>query len=290
MKKSMFSKGILAAVVVLILLLTFVSCAAQPAPSSSETAVSSSSAPVSSAEASAASEPAAATELTVMAAASLTDVMGEVVTAYKAIAPDEKVTCSFGSSGALQTQIEEGAPADIFFSAAKKQMDALEEKGMIISETRKDLLINKLVLIVPKDSKITQLTFEDTATDAVKKIGLGDPDSVPVGQYAEEAFTSLKILDKVKGKAVYGSDVRTVLTWVESGEVDCGVVYATDAAISTDVTLVGEAPEGSHKKVVYPAALLKATKNQAAAQAFLDYLCAPETGKLFEKYGFTLSK
>ncbi len=289
MKKISLAKQVLAVLLTLSLLLSFVACAAQqpvPAESSAESLAASSAGESSAVS----SEPAAGpVALTVMAAASLTDVMAEVAKAYQAVAPNVTVTYSFGASGALQTQIEEGAPADIFFSAAQKQMDALAEKDLIVSASRKDLLINKVVLIVPKNSKTPALKFEDTVTDAVAKIGLGDPASVPVGQYAEEVFTSLNILDGVKAKAVYGSDVRTVLTWVESGEVDCGVVYATDAAVSTGVTVATEAPEGSHKKVVYPAAVLKASKNLEAAQAFLDYLSTPEAGALFEKYGFALS-
>ncbi len=289
MKKITFTKKVLAVLLTLSLLLSFAACAAQqpaPAASSAEPVAASSAEESSAVSSEPAAEPVA---LTVMAAASLTDVMAEVAKAYQAVAPNVTVTYSFGASGALQTQIEEGAPADIFFSAAQKQMDALAEKGLIVSTSRKDLLINKVVLIVPKGSKTPALKFEDTDTAAVGKIGLGEPASVPVGQYAEEVFTSLNILDEVKAKAVYGSDVRTVLTWVESGEVDCGVVYATDAAVSTGVTVAAEAPEGSHKKVVYPAAVLKASKSLEAAQAFLDYLSAPEVGALFEKYGFALS-
>ncbi len=284
--RTSLTKKIVAVLLVLTMMLPIAACAAEaPAPGSApaSSAAASSETPVS-------SEPAAPpVELIVLAAASLTDVLTEIAGNYKTVAPNVTVTFSFAASGALQTQIEEGAPADLFFSAAQKQMDALADKDLIIVESRKDMLVNKLVMIVPKDSPNAALTFEDAATDKVKKIGLGDPASVPVGQYAEEAYTSLNLLDAIKSKAVYGSDVRTVLTWVETGEVDAGVVYSTDAAVSDSVIVSSEAPADSYKKIVYPAALIKSTANPEAAQAFLDYLSAAESGALFVKYGFTLA-
>lgn len=228
-------------------------------------------------------------ELVISAAASLTDAAADISERYKAIAPNVITTFSFGSSGALQTQIEEGAPSDIFMSAAKKQMTALEEKGLISEDTKKDLLVNKVVLISPSGSTKGIAKFEDAATSKVSKIALGEPGSVPVGQYSEEIFTSLGILDKVKAKANYGSDVRQVLTWVEGGEVDCGVVYATDAATSQKVKVICEAPKDSHKPVVYPVAVLKSSKHPNEAKAFLDFLSKPEAVKVFEKYGFKMN-
>lgn len=225
-------------------------------------------------------------ELTVLAAASLTDVCNEIKTMYEKENPNVTLTFSYGSSGALQTQIEEGAPADIFMSAATKQMTALDEKGLMNSESVTNLLENKVVLIVPKDSKAGIESFEDIATDKVSIIGLGDPASVPVGQYSEEIFTSLGILDTVKAKANYGTDVRNVLSWVETGVVDCGVVYATDASSSDNVTVVTSAPEGSCKKVIYPVGIVKASENADAAADFIEYLKSDDIMKLFESYGF----
>ena len=162
--------------------------------------------------------PAEEVELLISAAASMTDVLAELTEAYKEVAPNVKLTYTFGGSGSLQTQIEEGAPADIFMSAAQKQMDALEEGGHLAEGTRKTLLVNKVVLISPLDIESNLSSFEELVNDDVQKIGLGDPASVPVGQYSEEIFTNLNILDQIRPKAVYGSDVRTVLTWVEIGE------------------------------------------------------------------------
>ncbi|MBS7007749.1 molybdate ABC transporter substrate-binding protein [Anaerostipes sp.] len=226
------------------------------------------------------------TTLTVSAAASLTDVTKDIAKKYKEKEPDVKLNFSYGSSGALQTQIEEGAEADIFMSAAQKQMDALSKKGLINKKSRTDLLENKLVLIVPKDSKTSIKSFEDLAKSSVKKVALGEPKSVPVGQYSEGVFKKLGILDKIKKKANYGSDVRQVLTWVESGEVDCGVVYMTDAKISDNVKVVCEAPEKAADPVIYPVAVLKDSKHQEQAQKFADYLKTDEILKLFESYGF----
>ena len=228
------------------------------------------------------------TELTIIAAASLTDVCGKIKEDFEKNNKDITLTFSFGSSGALQTQIEEGAPADIFLSAAQKQMNALKEKGLMDDSSITDLLENKIVLVTEKGKASGFPDFNSVTNDSVKIIALGDPESVPAGQYAEEVFTTLGILEDVKKKANYGSDVRTVLSWVESGNADCGVVYATDAFPSDKVEIAAYAPDGSCKKVIYPAGIVKASKNQDAAKKFLDFLGGEEAGKLFEKYGFTV--
>lgn len=226
-------------------------------------------------------------ELTVLAAASLTDVCNEMKEAYESQHENVTLTFSYGGSGALQTQIEEGVPADVFISAATKQMTALDEEGLMDSGSIVNLLENKVVLIVPKDSTAGITSFEDVVTDKVAVIGLGEPGSVPVGQYSEEIFTTLGILDEVKAKANYGSDVRTVLSWVETGAVDCGIVYATDAYTSDLITIVCEAPKDSCKQVIYPAGVVKASGNSKAAAEFVDYLQSDEAMELFEKYGFS---
>ncbi|MBQ7989438.1 MAG: molybdate ABC transporter substrate-binding protein [Oscillospiraceae bacterium] len=226
-------------------------------------------------------------ELTVFAAASLTDVCGELQALYSEKSPDTELIFSFGSSGALQAQIEEGAPADIFFSASQKQMDALDEKGLMDGDSVKALLENRIVLIVPAQSDKDITSFEDAAADKVKMIGLGEPESVPAGQYAEEVFSYLGILDAVKAKANYGTDVRTVLSWVEAGEVDCGVVYATDAYSTDKVKIVTEAPEGSCRKVIYPVGIVGRSEHKQAAEGFAAFLGTDEAMAVFEKYGFS---
>ena len=228
--------------------------------------------------------------LTVAAAASLTDVTKEIAADYKKVQPNAALTFTYASSGALQTQIEQGAPVDVFMSAAAKQMDALDKESLIVTGTRKNLLENKLVLITPKSSALGIKSFSDLSGDKVKTIALGDPKSVPAGQYAQQVFTSLNSWDQVKAKANLGTDVRQVLTWVESGNVDCGVVYATDAATSKNITVVCEAPAGSCDPVIYPAAVIKSSKQAAAAESFIKYMQTKRAVSIFEKYGFTMAK
>ena len=225
-------------------------------------------------------------EIIILAAASLKDVCAELETEYKKT-HNVKLTFSFGSSGALQTQIEEGAPADIFFSASTKQMKALYDAGRMEESTVRSLLENRIVLIVPAASTADITSFEDVNTDKVKMIGLGDPESVPAGQYAAEVFTGLGILDAINKKANFGTDVRTVLSWVETGNVDCGVVYATDAYTTDKVRIVAEAPAGSCRQVIYPAGVVKDARNPEAAKSFMDYLASEEAFRIFAKYGFT---
>lgn len=226
-------------------------------------------------------------ELTVLAAASLTDVCNEIKEKYEADHADVTLRFSYGSSGALQTQIEEGAPADVFLSAAMKQMTALDEEGLMDSDSIVRLLENKIVLVVPADSDTDLSSFEEVAEDKVGLIGLGEPESVPVGQYSEEVYVSLNLWDQVRAKANYGSDVRTVLSWVETGAVDCGIVYATDAYTTEQVRIVAEAPEGSCKPVVYPAGVVADCANLEEAKAFVEYLQTEEILTLFESYGFS---
>ena len=204
--------------------------------------------------------------------------------------PGVTVEGTYDSSGKLQTQIEEGLEADVFMSAATKQMKALDEEGMIASDTIVNLLENKIVLIVPtgSDSKID--SFEKIGDAA--SIALGDPESVPAGQYAKEALTNLNVWDSIQDKVSFGTNVTEVLNQVAAASADAGIVYATDAASMADqVTVVAEAPEGSlEKKVIYPVAVVKATAHEDAAKAFVDFLQTPEAIKVFEAYGFTAAE
>lgn len=225
--------------------------------------------------------------LTISAAASLTDVMGEIKTLYTKEKPNVTINYNFGASGALQQQIEQGASVDLFFSAATKQMDALQQKGLIIEDTKINLVGNSVVLVVKSDSTAAISDFKDSASDKIKKIALGEPKTVPVGQYSEEIFTTLNMLDKVKAKAVYGKDVKEVLTWVETGNVDAGVVYGTDAKSSTKVKVVATAGSDLYKTpVVYPVAVIKASKNVEDTKTFLKYLSSAKAKEVFVKYGF----
>lgn len=278
-------------VLILCLALAFIGCSAPAAetplpsaiaaPEVSETAVSEESVSPEVSE-----EP---VELTIAAAASLTDVSAEIAQTYKAVAPNVTLTFTYGASGALQTQIEQGAPVDVFMSAAQKQMDALEEQSLLLDGSRINLLENKVVLIVPADSAQGLTGFDDLASDDVKIVAMGDPASVPAGQYAQEVLTSLGIKDGVEAKSNFGTDVRQVLTWVEGGEVDAGIVYATDAATTDKVSVICEAPADSVKQIIYPVAILKESKLAQHAQAFIDFLQSDTCAALFDKYGFDMA-
>jgi molybdate transport system substrate-binding protein len=228
-------------------------------------------------------------ELLVSAAASLTEAMGEIQEAYAEENPNVTLTFTFASSGSLATQIEEGSGADVFLSASTKYMDQLEEEGLLLEGSYTDLLQNSVVLVVPEDSTLGLTSFEDVTSDDVTMIGIGNPDSVPVGQYAQEVFESLGIWDEVEAKANFGSDVKTVLSWVETGDVDCGVVYSTDAAVSEGVTVVATAPEGSVSDIIYPAGILADTEEADAAQDFLEFLQSDTAAEIFESYGFVVN-
>ena len=224
-------------------------------------------------------------ELTILAAASLSDVCDELKDIYEKD-HDIKLNFSYGSSGALQTQIEEGAKADLFFSASVDQMNTLSSKKMIDKKSVKNLLENKVILIANKDSKKDIKSFEDLATDEVKMVGMGDPESVPAGKYAKQVFESLKIWDKVKKKANFGTDVRNVLNWVEANEVDCGVVYETDAKISDKVKILSTAKKGLCDDIIYPVGMISSSKNKTDAQDLIDFFASDDAMKVFKKYGF----
>ena len=234
------------------------------------------------------SETIEATESTILiaAAASLKNTMDEkLIPMFEEKYPNIKVEATYDSSGKLQTQIEEGAEVDVFMSAAMKQMKALNEKSLILENSIVELLENKIVLIAPKESKIAMSTFEDVLK--AEKIAIGDPESVPAGQYAKEVFENLKIWDQVSQKASFGTNVTEVLNWVAEGSADAGVVYATDATSNDKVVVVKEVPEGSVSKVIYPVGIVKVTKNEEAAKTFIEFLQSDEALKIYETYGFT---
>lgn len=227
----------------------------------------------------------------VAAAASLKNAYeDELIPMFEEQYPGVTVEGTYDSSGKLQTQIEEGLEADVFMSAATKQMKALDEEGMIASDTIVNLLENKIVLIVPAGSDSQIDSFEKIGDAA--SIALGDPESVPAGQYAKEALTSLNVWDSIQDKVSFGTNVTEVLNQVAAASADAGIVYATDAASMADkVTVVAEAPEGSlEKKVIYPVAVVKATTHEDAAKAFVDFLQTPDAIKVFESYGFVAAE
>ncbi|MBD2354953.1 molybdate ABC transporter substrate-binding protein [Tolypothrix sp. FACHB-123] len=227
------------------------------------------------------------TNLLVSAAASLKDALEEIKLQYQQSQPNVNISYNFGASGALQQQIEQGAPADIFISAANRQVDALEQKGLLLPGTRSILAKNRLVLIVPKNT-VGITSFYNLKDAKIKKIAIGEPRSVPAGQYGEQVLQKLKILSHVKSKFVYANNVRQVLAAVESGNADAGLVYITDAKISDKVKIVVAADEKYHSAIVYPIAVLKASKNTGAAKAFAQYLTGNQAKAVLKRFGFIL--
>jgi molybdate transport system substrate-binding protein len=228
-----------------------------------------------------------ADEILVSAAASLTDVLKEISAAYQSKSKNT-VKFNFGPSSGLTRQIEEGAPADIFFSADLPQMNALQKKGLIEPGTKKNLLSNQLVIIVPADSKLTISSPKDLLKADVKKIALAEPSSVPVGVYSSKYLKDEGIWDRVKSKIVPVQDVRATLASVEFGNVEAGFVYKTDATISKKVKIVYEVPVDKGPKITYPVAIMKDSKQKNAARDFLNYLASPPAKETFKKYGFVV--
>lgn len=227
-------------------------------------------------------------DLTISVAASVQDAMQDVQALYEEENPGVAITYNFGSSGSLAQQIAQGAPTDVFLSASKKWMDNLEEKGQILDGSRQDLLLNSLVLIVPMN-KDDVTDFSDFTTDKVNRIALGEPESVPAGRYAQEALTSLNLFDDLQSKMVFGKDVRQVLSYVETGNVDAGLVYATDANVSDQVRVITTAPADTHSPIVYPIGVVADRENAEAAQAFIDFLSSEPAVAIFDNYGFTMA-
>ncbi|MGV3487639.1 MAG: molybdate ABC transporter substrate-binding protein [Tuberibacillus sp.] len=220
--------------------------------------------------------------ITVSAAASLADALNDIsaqFTDHTGI----PVHLNLASSGSLEKQIEQGAPADLFLSASENDIDPLVKKGLIDQNEVQPILTNQLVLITPKGSHQVK-TVSDLA--GANRIAIGTPELVPAGQYAKEALTSLNLWPTIQSKMVYGKDVRQVLNYVETGNVDAGLVYKSDALISSKVKVIQTLPASSHQLIIYPCALIKDSRQSKAAQKFYRYLQSKEAEKTFIKYGF----
>ncbi len=223
--------------------------------------------------------------LTISAAASLQDVLQEIGKLYNQQKPHVQLTYNFGSSGSLQHQIEQGAPVDIFISADEQHVDALENKNLLLNNTRQNLLKNEVVLITAQNNnKITG--FPQLKNDFVSKIAIGAPDSVPAGKYAKEVLESLKLYKSLETKLVFTKDVRQVLAYVETGNVEAGIVYATDAQISKRVKVIATAPTNSHSPIIYPIAIARDSKNPETAQDFIQFILSNQIKNIFTNYGF----
>jgi molybdate transport system substrate-binding protein len=231
--------------------------------------------------------PLRAAEVTVFAAASLTDSLKHIATTYEKASGD-KIIFNFGASSMLARQIEAGAPADIFFSADEAQMNSLAKQSLIDPATRKDRLGNVLVVVVPVDSSLTIQSASDLTNAGVKQIALADPQAVPAGVYARTWLEKLRLWPAVQPKVIPTENVRAALAAVASGNVDAGMVYKTDAAISKKVRIACEVPTADGPDIRYPMALVKSSPQPEAAKKFLDCLSSKEAGQVFMQYGFLL--
>jgi molybdate transport system substrate-binding protein len=223
----------------------------------------------------------------VSAAASLADVLKEISNGYQSKSM-HTVTFNFGPSSGLARQIEEGAPADLFLSADLPQMDTLDRNGRLEPGTRKNLLSNQLVIIVPADSKLAMASPKDLLKSVVKRIALAEPSSVPVGVYSSKYLADEGLWNQVKPKIVPVQDVRATLAAVESGNVEAGFVYKTDAAVSKKVKVAFQVPSEKGPKIVYPIAIIKESNRKDAAHDFMSYVQNPAAKDAFKRYGFVV--
>ena len=228
--------------------------------------------------------------ITVSAAISLKNAFEEIGRLFTAQNGGAKVTFNFGASGDLIRQIEQGAPVDVFASAAEKEMNEIDKKGLIVPGTRSDFAGNNMVLIVPGgkfSGKAVIKNFSDLAGAGVTRIAVGNPAVVPAGRYAEAVLRYFRLLPAIQGKLVYGGNVRQVLGYVMRGEVDAALVYSTDAAIvSGQVRVAAIAPPASHKPILYPMAAIKGSANGRLATAFMSLVKSAQGRTILEKYGF----
>jgi len=226
-----------------------------------------------------------AQELTVSAAASLTNAFPEIGKSFEQQHPGVKVIFNFAASGPLLQQIAQGAPVDVFASADQKTMNQAQEKGLIVPASRKNFVSNTLVLIVPQDSKLALSGLKDLAVPLVKRVAVGNPATVPVGRYTREALTQAESWAAVQPKLILGESVRQVLDYVSRGEVDAGFVFATDAAIAKGKVKTVIEVQG-HQPIIYPVALMTASQKQDLAQSFVDFVVSPAAQEILHRYGF----
>lgn len=224
-------------------------------------------------------------QLLISAAASLTESLNELQSLYEAEHPQVKLTFNYAASGTLQQQIEQGAPVDLFLSAGTKQMNALLDKGLINESLTTNLLTNNLVLIVPKEDAVVVQRMNDLSK--LGDIAMGTPESVPAGKYAQQALAYHQLWDTLQSHLVLTKDVKQVLSYVETGNVDAGFVYKTDAAFSDKVKVALTAEADSHDPIEYPIGVLKGSAHPDEAKAFYEFILSDQARQVFIKYGFT---
>ena len=224
-------------------------------------------------------------ELTVSAAASLTNAFKDIAQAFEAQHPGTKVLLNFGASGALLQQMSKGAPVDVFASADQETMDKAQKEGLVRASDRKDFVRNKLVLIVPMDAKVIPAKLEDLTQPGFARVAIANPASVPVGRYSQTALEAAKLWSAMQAKAVNTQNVRQSLDYVARGEVDAGFVYSTDAAIMKDkVKVAFDVP--LETIILYPIAKTVSSSNPVDAASFIGYLASPAAQTILAKYGF----
>lgn len=227
--------------------------------------------------------------LTVSAAISLKDAFNEMNGLYQS-KTGKTVSFNFGASGALARQIETGAPVDVFASAGATQMDEIAAKNLIDAESRRDFARNTLVLIVPPDSKLNLTAFPDLTKTDVGKIAVGNPKTVPAGQYTEQLFEKYNLKTNLQSKLIFGEDVRQVLDYLVRGEVDAGIVYQSDASSAGErARVAATAPDDSHQPILYPIAVVRDSRQKSAAQEFINLVISAEGQTVLQKYGFRVA-
>lgn len=234
------------------------------------------------------SKPQVETEVNVSAASSLKEAMAKLKEEYKKVNENIELVINYGGSGSLQQQIEQGAPCDVFISAGKKQMDALNNGGLLLENTYENLVKNDLVLVAPKDSDLTSV--EDLKTDKVKHVAIGEPESVPAGKYADEVLTNLNIKESITNKLVFAKDVKEVLAWTQSGNVEAGFVYYSDTLNAKDIKIVETTKEDTHSPIIYPVAVIKDSKNIDEAKEFEEFLLSEKGQEILKEFGYKSSK
>ena len=225
-------------------------------------------------------------KLIISAAASLTDALEEIKTAFNKENPDISITYNFGGSGNLSQQIQQGAPTDIFLSASKKDMDTISEKTLIDEDSRFDFVQNQLVVITEKSNTLKLPAIEDLATIDIGNLAMGDVEAVPAGRYGKASLENSGVWDNIENKVVYFSDVRQVLTQVETGNAELGIVYRTDAIQSDKVKIIHDIDSSLHDPIIYPAAIIKDSQNKEAATKYLDFLKSEKGKEILQSYGF----
>ena len=223
-------------------------------------------------------------QLNISAASSTKEVMEKVKLEYEKANNDVELIINYGGSGALQQQIEQGAPCDIIISAGDKQVNELRKKELLIEESIADLVKNELVLIAPSSSNITSIT--DLLNKEVVHIAIGEPNSVPVGEYAKQATENLNIYNDIKDKMVYAKDVKEVLAWVRSSNSEAGFVYYTDTLNNEKIKIVERIDSKTHKPITYPIAIIKNSKKIEECKEFQTYLLSQSGQVIFKEFGY----